>query len=423
MLAASTRPSRGLAPSWAEAATVRRRMIPCFRSTLMWDLQPKTGMSMSTCFVPSGRAFALLDLIVQRASVSFRAAFAGSSGRISRAVHPSLIAAFSAALARNRDQRRVQHPAGPGDEASRADYPLKLRGQGLQLARLDRRLAEIPQRVCVWNPVGNAETAEAHPARPPVPHRLPGRFKRQPMAALKHEPPELRQGIQSRAAAFGALGLPRGPLEDRAEPLEIHRPVQRLKRIAIRRNLLRTLLDVPKSRLLRHRGLRCCRSVESQARAKRQVSGGVQLPFLTLCPHPFLTPKGGGFRGARPGGGTRNLTDVKGLIRGSGAGFRLSFGVEGLAGFEHFADDAEKPVDAAAQGSGVLAAALPERAVFRLAGGVPLDGGHCPVVGGVRPPGFFESSFSNALPIAILGRMEIYASMIGLAALFVGLFA
>ena len=35
----------------------------------------------------------------------------------------------------------------------------------------------------------------------------------------------------------------------------------------------------------------------------------------------------------------------------------------------------------------MVVAALPERAVFRLAGGVPLDRGHCPVVGGVREPG------------------------------------
>ena len=53
----------------------------------------------------------------------------------------------------------------------------------------------------------------------------------------------------------------------------------------------------------------------------------------------------------------------------------MSFGVEGLAGFEHFADDAEKPVDDAAQGPGMVVAALPERAVFGLAGGVPLDRG------------------------------------------------
>ena len=55
---------------------------------------------MSTCPAPSGRSFALRNLTVQRASVSFRAALAGSSGHISRAVRPSLIAAFSAAPAR-----------------------------------------------------------------------------------------------------------------------------------------------------------------------------------------------------------------------------------------------------------------------------------------------------------------------------------
>ena len=47
------------------------RMIPFLRSTLTRDLQPKTGMAIPACFVPSGRDFALLDLIFRRASVSF----------------------------------------------------------------------------------------------------------------------------------------------------------------------------------------------------------------------------------------------------------------------------------------------------------------------------------------------------------------
>ena len=212
---------------------------------------------MSTCPAPSGRSFALRNLTVQRASVSFRAALAGSSGHISPAACPALIAAFSAALARSRDQRRVQHLAGPGDEARRVDHPLKLRGQGIQLARLDQRLAEIPQRVRVRNLVAQLEPAEAHPAQP-VPHRFLRRFERQAVAALEHEHLELRHNIQSRAAALRASRFPCGPLKDRPEPLEIHRPVQRLKRIAVRRNLLQTLLDVPKSRLLRQRGLQCC---------------------------------------------------------------------------------------------------------------------------------------------------------------------
>lgn len=42
-----------------------------------------------------GRAFALEYLTVQRALVSFCAAFAGLSGQMSRAVLPALMAAFS----------------------------------------------------------------------------------------------------------------------------------------------------------------------------------------------------------------------------------------------------------------------------------------------------------------------------------------
>ena len=52
-------------------------------------------MARSTGLLPSGRAFALEYLTVQRAFVSFCAAFAGLSGQIFYAVFPALIAAFS----------------------------------------------------------------------------------------------------------------------------------------------------------------------------------------------------------------------------------------------------------------------------------------------------------------------------------------
>ena len=194
---------------------------------------------------PRGRSFALRNLTVQRASVSFCAALAGSPGQISRGGPPLLdrgLLRCAGALARSRDQRRVQHLAGTGDEARRVDHPLKLRGQRIQLARLDQRLAEGPQRVRVRDPVGDAETAEAHPAKP-IPHRLLGRFKRKPMAALEHEHPELRQDIEGRAAALGTLGLPRRPLEDRAKPLEINHRLQSLKRVAVHGNLRQACVD------------------------------------------------------------------------------------------------------------------------------------------------------------------------------------
>ena len=214
---------------------------------------------MSTCPAPSGRSFALRNLTVQRASVSFRAALAGSAGHISRAVRPSLIAAFSSAPARWRGaetREGVHDPAGPGNVAGLVDRPVQLPEQLVQRVGLDRRLAEVPQRVRVRHLVAQPEPAEAHPARPVARHRL-GRGKRQPVKALQHKHLELRHDVQGRAAALRARRLPCGPLEDRPEPLEIHRPGQRLQRVAVRRNLLQPLPDVPKSRLLRHRGLHC----------------------------------------------------------------------------------------------------------------------------------------------------------------------
>lgn len=49
----------------------------------MWDLQPKTGMTISIWGLPSAAGFALEYFIVQRASVSFWRALAGLSGQMS----------------------------------------------------------------------------------------------------------------------------------------------------------------------------------------------------------------------------------------------------------------------------------------------------------------------------------------------------
>ena len=60
--------------------------------------------------------------------------------------------------------------------------------------------------------------------------------------------------------------------------------------------------------------------------------------------------------------------------------------VEGLSGFDHFADDGEESVGDASEGSGVFMSAASERAAIRPAGAVAPDGGHGPVVGGVSEP-------------------------------------
>jgi hypothetical protein len=57
---------------------------------------------MSRFTVPSALTLPLLVLSVQRASMSFCAAFAGLSGQISAAFWPALIAAFSSSVLRCR---------------------------------------------------------------------------------------------------------------------------------------------------------------------------------------------------------------------------------------------------------------------------------------------------------------------------------
>lgn len=61
---------------------------------------------------------------------------------------------------------------------------------------------------------------------------------------------------------------------------------------------------------------------------------------------------------------TRSLTSSV-FFLGSGCAFRLPFRVEGLFGFDHFADDAEESVGDASGGSGVLVSAASQRVAIR----------------------------------------------------------
>ena len=90
-------------------------------------------------------------------------------------------------------------------------------------------------------------------------------------------------------------------------------------------------------------------------------------------------------RQAESVGRTPSLTSSV-FFGGSGCAFRLPFRVEGLSGFDHFADNAEEAVCDASEGAGVLVPAAPQRVVFCPADAVAPDGGHGPVVGGVPEP-------------------------------------
>ncbi len=97
--------------------------------------------------LPSARAFALEYLTVQRAFVSFCAAFAGLSGQISCAVLPALMAAFSPSELRWRGAAmRLASMICParGDEPRLVDGPVQLLEQRIKCVGLDQRLAEIP---------------------------------------------------------------------------------------------------------------------------------------------------------------------------------------------------------------------------------------------------------------------------------------
>ena len=61
----------------------------------------------------------------------------------------------------------------------------------------------------------------------------------------------------------------------------------------------------------------------------------------------------------------------------------MPFRIEGLSGFDHFADDAEEAVCDASEGSGVLVSAASQRVAIHPDDFVMADGGHGPMVGGV----------------------------------------
>ena len=94
-------------------------------------------------------------------------------------------------------------------------------------ARLDQRLAEVPERVRVRNLVAQLKAAEAHPARPVARRRL-GRGERQPAEVLQHDHLELRHDIQGRAASLriarGSAGTARNPPPRPASPADRRSP-------------------------------------------------------------------------------------------------------------------------------------------------------------------------------------------------------
>ena len=98
-------------------------------------------------------------------------------------------------------------------------------------------------------------------------------------------------------------------------------------------------------------------------------------------------------------GGGDTQPNVKRFFRVSGCSFRSFFGIEGLSGFDHSADDSEESVGDASECAGVLVASASQRLAICLGDGVVLDGDHGPVAGGVdQPPVRGESSLDQDGP-------------------------
>src|SRR4051794_23325589 len=85
--------------------------------------------------------------------------------------------------------------------------------------------------------------------------------------------------VERRTAAAGAVGPRHSPLQIRPEKLKIHQTIQPLERVALRRKLLQTLLNIEEPGLTPHPTPPfAISSTESRSRGARQeVFGGVQL--------------------------------------------------------------------------------------------------------------------------------------------------
>ena len=149
--------------------------------------------------------------------------------------------------------------------------------QLVQNARLDQRLAEIPKRIRIRNLVTQIHAAKARPAQTVANHML-RRLQRQAVKALQNQHLELQNDVQRRSTALRAARPPGGRLEDRPEPVEIHRRRKLLQRVPVGRDLREAIVNVPKTQLFRHHDLQFCQSLGIMPSSKTQgVFGGVQL--------------------------------------------------------------------------------------------------------------------------------------------------
>jgi hypothetical protein len=86
----------------------------------------------------------------------------------------------------------------------------------------------------------------------PVLDQKLGPLVRQAVAGLQDQHPEHQHMVERRTAAAGAVGPRHSPLQIRPEKLKIHQTIQPLERVALRRKLLQTLLNIEEPGLTPH---------------------------------------------------------------------------------------------------------------------------------------------------------------------------
>ena len=114
-----------------------------------------------------------------------------------------------------------------------------------------QRLAEGPDRVRVRHRIGQPEPEKAHERKPVLDQEL-GPLVRQAVAGLQDQHLPHQHMVERRTTAATAVGARHSPLQIRPEKLKIHQTIQPLKRVALRRKLLQTLLNIEEPGLTPH---------------------------------------------------------------------------------------------------------------------------------------------------------------------------
>ena len=146
-----------------------------------------------------------------------------------------------------RHDRGVDDLTAHRQEAFRPERLVKAPEQAINSVGLLQRLAERPDRVGVWNPIGQSQPEEAHEGQPVLDQKLRA-LVRQRVHRLKDQSLEHQHMIEGRPAALRSIGARNGCFERRAEHLEINQRLHPLQTVALGRQFRQPIVKIEETR-------------------------------------------------------------------------------------------------------------------------------------------------------------------------------